>query len=233
MMVRPAEESDAPAIAAIYAPYVRDTAVSFEMEAPTADMMRRRMAATLETHPWLVAEHGGETVGFAYAGRHRERAAYRWSVDVTVYVNGAMRHSGIGRALYGALLEVLRRQGFRSAFAEIVLPNPGSCAFMRQPGSSRSASTRTSVSSMTVGTTSPISVLVWPKGLRPTANPYRLPSFEKRPRSWARLAGPGNPDRPKPARRAVANRRVRTPMEIARGVATSFASRRAGNFALI
>ena len=84
------------------------------------------MAATLETHPWLVAEHGGEVVGFAYAGKHRERAAYRWSVDVTVYVSVATRHSGVGRALYGPLLEVLLRQGFRSAFAEIVLPNPGS-----------------------------------------------------------------------------------------------------------
>jgi L-amino acid N-acyltransferase YncA len=68
----------------------------------------------------------GETVGFAYAGKHRERAAYRWSVDVTVYVSVAMRNSGVGRALYVRLLEVLRRQGFRSAFAEIVLPSAGS-----------------------------------------------------------------------------------------------------------
>jgi L-amino acid N-acyltransferase YncA len=124
--IRSAEESDAPGIAGIYAPYVRDTAVSFETELPTAEIMGQRITTTLETHPWLVAEHGGETVGFAYAGKHRERAAYRWSVDVTVYVSGAMRNSGVGRALYVALLEVLRRQGFRSAFAEIVLPNPGS-----------------------------------------------------------------------------------------------------------
>ena len=124
--IRPAEESDAPAIAAIYAPYVRDTAVSFEVEPPTADIMRRRMATTLETHPWLVADHGGETVGFACAGKHSERAGYRWTVDVTVYVDGARRHVGVGRALYAVLLDVLRRQGFRSAFAEIVLPNPGS-----------------------------------------------------------------------------------------------------------
>jgi L-amino acid N-acyltransferase YncA len=124
--IRSAEENDAPAIAAIYAPYVRDTAVSFEVEPPTANIMRQRMTTTLETHPWLVAEHGGETIGFAYAGKHSERAGYRWTVDVTVYVNAARRHIGVGRALYAALLEVLRRQGFRSAFAEIVLPNPGS-----------------------------------------------------------------------------------------------------------
>src|SRR5580765_8474330 len=108
--IRSAEESDAPGIAAIYAPYVRDTAVSFEVEPPTADIMRQRIATTLETHPWLVAEYGGETVGFAYAGKHSQRAGYRWTVDVTVYVGGAQRQIGVGRALYGALLEVLRRQ---------------------------------------------------------------------------------------------------------------------------
>ena len=124
--IRSAEQSDAPGVAAIYTPYVRDTAVSFETEPPTAGIMGQRITATLETCPWLVAEHGGEIVGFAYAGKHRERAAYRWSVDVTVYVSGAMHHSGLGRALYVPLLEILRRQGFRSAFAEIVLPNPGS-----------------------------------------------------------------------------------------------------------
>jgi phosphinothricin acetyltransferase len=74
----------------------------------------------------LVADNDGEVVGFAYAGKHSERAGYRWTVDVTVYVNAARRQNGVGRALYGALLEVLRRQGFRSAFAEVVLPNPGS-----------------------------------------------------------------------------------------------------------
>jgi L-amino acid N-acyltransferase YncA len=124
--IRSADGSDASGIASVYAPYVRDTAVTFETEPPTVEIMVQRITTTLETHPWLVAEYGGETVGFAYAGKHRERAAYRWSVDVTVYVDGAMRHSGVGRALYVSLLEVLRRQGFRSAFAEIVLPNPGS-----------------------------------------------------------------------------------------------------------
>ena len=125
-VIRAAEESDASGIAAIYAPYVRDTAVSFEIEPPTADIMRQRIASTLETHPWLVADHGGETVGFAYAGQHSARAGYRWTVDVTVYVSAARRHEGVGRTLYAVLLDVLRWQGFRSAFAEIVLPNPGS-----------------------------------------------------------------------------------------------------------
>jgi L-amino acid N-acyltransferase YncA len=88
--------------------------------------MAQRIASTQESHPWLVADCGGKVVGFAYAGKHRERAAYRWTVDVTVYVSAAARLRGIGHALYGVLLETLRQQGFRSAFAEIVLPNPDS-----------------------------------------------------------------------------------------------------------
>ena len=125
-IVRVATLGDAAAVAAIYAPYVRDTCVSFETEAPDADAMAGRIGRTLAAYPWLVAVQGGAVAGYAYAGRHRERAAYRWAVDVAVYVDGARRRTGVGRALYGALLPVLRRQGFRSAFAEVVLPNPGS-----------------------------------------------------------------------------------------------------------
>jgi len=124
--IRPAEEGDAAAITEVYAPYVLETAVSFETEPPAAANMAQRIVRTLGTHPWLVADCGGKIVGYAYAGKHRERAAYRWSVDVTIYVSVARCRSGVGRALYLPLLEVLRRQGFRSAFAEIVLPNPGS-----------------------------------------------------------------------------------------------------------
>jgi hypothetical protein len=74
----------------------------------------------------LVAEREGAVVGFAYAGKHSQRAAYRWTVDVTVYVRDGERRTGAGRQLYQVLLGILRLQGFRSAFAEIVLPNPGS-----------------------------------------------------------------------------------------------------------
>jgi phosphinothricin acetyltransferase len=132
--VRPAEESDAAAIAEIYAPYVRDTAISFETEPPTAAIMAQRIARTLETHPWLVADGGGEVIGYAYAGKHRERAAYRWTVDTTVYVETAAHRRGIGHALYRVLLDMLRQQGFRSAFAEIVLPNPGSVRLHESAG---------------------------------------------------------------------------------------------------
>jgi L-amino acid N-acyltransferase YncA len=125
-VIRPAQASDGAAVAAVYSPYVRDTAVSFEVEPPTGAVMAERIISTLGTHPWLVAEREGVVVGFAYAGKHSQRAAYRWTVDVTVYVRDTERRAGVGRQLYQVLLGTLRLQGFRSAFAEIVLPNPGS-----------------------------------------------------------------------------------------------------------
>lgn len=125
-MIRLACDADAAAIAAVYAPWVQDTAVSFEAVPPTPDEMGRRLAATLPRWPWLLATDGDGIVGYAYASEHRARAAYRWSVDVTVYLDGAHRRRGIGRALYGALLPIVRAQGYRSAYAGITLPNAGS-----------------------------------------------------------------------------------------------------------
>ncbi len=125
-VIRSARDDDGAAVAAVYAPYVRNTPVSFEVEPPSATVMTERIISTLGTHPWLVAKRGGEVVGFAYAGKHSQRAAYRWTVDVTVYVRDGERRTGVGRRLYQTLLGTLRQQGFRSAFAEIVLPNPGS-----------------------------------------------------------------------------------------------------------
>jgi phosphinothricin acetyltransferase len=121
--IRVPRESDAQGVAAIYAPIVRDTVISFEVEPPTREEMARRIAATLATHPWLVAERDGQVIGYAYASRHNERAAYRWSVDVTVYISTQAQRGGVGRALYQKLFDILRRQGFHAAFARIVLPN--------------------------------------------------------------------------------------------------------------
>jgi len=124
--IRVAQPSDGEAIAAIYAPIVRDTAISFEVDPPTPQEMAQRIAATLATHPWLVAEQDGQVIGYAYAAKHRDRAAYRWSVDVTVYIGAQARRGGVGRALYQKLIAVLRRQGFHAAFAGIALPNDAS-----------------------------------------------------------------------------------------------------------
>src|SRR4051794_375632 len=105
--LRLAELSDAPAIAEIYRPYVEETVVSFEVEAPSAAELSRRMAATLEGHPWLVCVSGTEVLGYAYGFRHRDRAAYQWSADVTVYLRRDCHRRGFGRALYTALLGLL------------------------------------------------------------------------------------------------------------------------------
>ena len=121
-------DRDAPAVAAIYRPAIEVTVASFEEPAPNADVMARRMRATLERYPWLVATDGETVVGYAYAGPHAERAGYRWSVNISAYVDAAFHGRGIGRRLYDELLPIVRRQGFVNAYAGIALPNPASVA---------------------------------------------------------------------------------------------------------
>jgi phosphinothricin acetyltransferase len=125
-VIRLAQASDAEAIQAIYAPLVLSTPVSFELEPPSADEMRRRMSAAIDELPWLVCELDGVIAGYAYARRHRERPAYRWSVESSVYVDAAFHRRGIGRALYTSLFEILALQGHRNVLAGITLPNPAS-----------------------------------------------------------------------------------------------------------
>ncbi len=124
--IRLATARDAESIAAIYAPNVTETVISFESEPPDEDEMRRRIGVTLERYPWLVCERRGRVLGYAYAGAHGSRAAYQWSVDVSVYVHGEAHRTGVGRALYTSLFAALGVQGFYNAFAGATLPNPGS-----------------------------------------------------------------------------------------------------------
>jgi phosphinothricin acetyltransferase len=124
--IRLASEGDAEQIAAIYAPFVRDTPVSFETDPPNADEMRKRIHEILERLPWLVCERDGQIWGYVYASPHRSRAAYQWSVDVAVYIHDRHRRSGVGRALYTALFSILRLQGVFNAYAGITLPNEAS-----------------------------------------------------------------------------------------------------------
>ena len=127
MRVRPANSvRDADAISAIYAPFVTDTVVSFEDVPPTADELAARIERLTPAHPWLVAEDAGEILGYAYAYPHRERAAYRWATEVTVYVDPRHHRRGAGRALYGALFDALAERGYRIALAVIALPNDAS-----------------------------------------------------------------------------------------------------------
>jgi L-amino acid N-acyltransferase YncA len=124
--VRVATAADAEAVAAIYAPYVTDTAISFEEEPPSPTEMAARVSATLETHPFFVYDSGEGVIGYAYASTHLTRAAYRWSCNVSAYVAAGHIRRGIGRALYGELLGIVKSQGFHAAFAGVALPNEAS-----------------------------------------------------------------------------------------------------------
>jgi phosphinothricin acetyltransferase len=134
VLVRDATEDDAGACAAIYAPYVTDTAVTFEYEAPPPAEMARRIAAARRTHAWLVLEEEGRVVGYAYAGPFKARAAYRWSCEVSVYLEAGRRRSGSGRLLYEALFARLAERGFRTLVAVMTLPNDASEGLHRAMG---------------------------------------------------------------------------------------------------
>ena len=132
--IRLATLDDADAVAAIYAPVVRDTCISFEFTPPSAEEMSARIAKTLPILPWLVWDDAGTTLGYAYASRHRERAAYQWSVDVSAYVHPEARRRGIGKALYRQLFRLLELQGYQNAYAGITLPNAASVALHESVG---------------------------------------------------------------------------------------------------
>jgi L-amino acid N-acyltransferase YncA len=124
--IRLATPADAPAFHTIYAPIVRDLPTSFELVPPSVEEMAARIAKSWPRFPWLACDVDGATIGYAYASAHRDRAAYQWSVDVSVYVLAAARGQGIGRALYTPLFALLRAQGFVNAYAGVTLPNPAS-----------------------------------------------------------------------------------------------------------
>jgi L-amino acid N-acyltransferase YncA len=127
VLIRHAEPTrDAAACAEIYAPYVTDTVISLEERPPSALEMAGRMQQIAGRYPWLIAERDGDVAGYAYAGEHRERAAYRWASDVTVYLSPDHHRRGIGRALYRTLFELLVRQGVYVVCAGVTLPNEAS-----------------------------------------------------------------------------------------------------------
>lgn len=125
-LIRPAAEQDAAACAAIYAPYVADTAITFEIEPPSPTDMAARIASASRSHAWLVLEDGGVVVGYAYGSPHQSRAAYRWACEVSVYLELGRRRTGGGRALYEALFARLTERGFHMAIAGMTLPNEAS-----------------------------------------------------------------------------------------------------------
>jgi len=124
--VRMATPADANAIAGIYAPYVRDTVISFETTPPSAPEMRARLTTTLADFPWLVMTESDRVAGYAYAGSHRAREAYLWCADVSLYLEASLHRKGHGRRIYAALLNILGAQGYINVYAGIALPNPAS-----------------------------------------------------------------------------------------------------------
>lgn len=136
ILIRAAEPGDAAQITAIYVPHVVASAVSFETEPPTPRAMRARMRAAGGLYPWLVAttEEHDQILGFAYASRFREREAYRFCVETSVYIAGGAERQGVGRLLYEALIDTLRAQDFTQAIAAIALPNEASIALHESVG---------------------------------------------------------------------------------------------------
>jgi L-amino acid N-acyltransferase YncA len=135
--IRAATPDDAAAIAAIYAPFVLSGTVSFETDAPDAQAMRQRMTAGEGLYPWLVATDGGDAgavLGYAYAGLFRDRPAYRWVVETSIYMAGSGQQRGTGRLLYDALVDTLQAQGFTQAIGVIALPNDASIRLHEQVG---------------------------------------------------------------------------------------------------
>jgi phosphinothricin acetyltransferase len=133
-LVRPASPQDAAACVSIYRPYVLDTAISWEIEVPSADEMAARIAAARDAHEWLVLERGDQIIGFAYGHAFNRLASYRWSAETGIYVNIDHHRAGGGRMLYTQLLRRLTERGYRRAFAGITQPNEASNGFHRSFG---------------------------------------------------------------------------------------------------
>ena len=134
LTVRQATVSDAGACAGIYAPYVSDTAITFEIDPPGPSEMARRIADSNRDHGWCVLTDSDQVVGYAYGRPFAPRAAYRWSCEVSVYIEQARRRTGGGRLLYEALFTRLAERGFRMAMAGTTLPNEASVGLHRALG---------------------------------------------------------------------------------------------------
>lgn len=134
MTIRDARRSDVPAMLAIYAPFVEHTAVSFEYDVPTEAEFARRLEEHQAAFPWLVCEENGRVMGYAYAGRAFERAAYGWNAEISCYLAPELRGRGVGRRLYAHIEEILTRLGYYKLFAVVTSANAPSVAFHRALG---------------------------------------------------------------------------------------------------
>lgn len=134
MNIRVASPEDAGQILDIYAPYITNTSFTFETEVPALESFKQRMINTLENWPWLVAEDNGIIAGYAYATRYRERSAYQWCTEASLYIHNDYFRKGVGTKLYNELFNILEKQGFRNVYAVINLPNERSVALHEKLG---------------------------------------------------------------------------------------------------
>lgn len=132
--IRLATANDAAGILGIYGPYILNTSYTFETELPSLDSFAHRIHTYLLDFPWLVCEIDGMIAGYAYGGKHRERKAYQWCVESSIYIHDNFQKRGVGKALYTALLDILKKQGFRNVYAVINLPNDKSVKFHENCG---------------------------------------------------------------------------------------------------
>ena len=132
--LRLASPDDSSQILDIYGPIIENTSISFKYQVPSGSAFRDRIQNILKTHPWLVCVYQGQVVGYAYAGPHRSREAYRWSTETSVYIAEGFQQKGIASSLYRALLEGLQIQGYYTALAGITLPNRASVSFHQSYG---------------------------------------------------------------------------------------------------
>lgn len=133
-MIRPATINDAEAFLEIYTPFILHSGITQETEVPALAEFQQRIETTLAERPWLVAEVNGKIAGYAYAGKHRERKGYQWCIEPSVYLHTNFYGQNIALALYNALFDLLKLQGYVNAYAVITLPNNNSVAFHEKFG---------------------------------------------------------------------------------------------------
>ena len=131
---RLARLDDVKALLEIYAPYVKNTNITFEYEVPTVDEFKNRMKMVLEKFPYIVAISKGKIVGYAYVSTFRSRVAYNWGVETSIYISKAFQKNGLGKKLYKLLEEIVQKQNITNLVASITYPNPQSIAFHEQMG---------------------------------------------------------------------------------------------------
>jgi len=126
IIIRQIQEADVPAVLGIYTPYITQEAVSFELEAPSACEFKNRVETISAEYPYLVCVIDGKIAGYAYAYKQRERAAYQWNAELSVYIDKSYHRRGIGRAFYHALIDILKLQNIKTVYGGVAVPNPGS-----------------------------------------------------------------------------------------------------------